>query len=245
MALTNAERWAIARFTRSTAINAQAEKILANRARYEAVSKATGVPWDVIGVIHYRESSGDFKGVLHNGEKIIGTGRKTALVPKGRGPFNTWEEAAIDALVNAPPQAAKNKDWSVAGTLDILERYNGLGYRKKGLPSPYLWAGTDQYVKGKYVADGKYDPEHVDKQLGTAAILMRLRDMEAEKVKPIPVDLPDETPSTGHLGPKQPDDPGIILEPQDPPKRSKSWMIGAVILIAVIVAIFVFFVPIG
>lgn len=243
--ISNAERWEKAKFTRSTAINAQAAKILANRARYEAVSKATGVPWDVIGVIHYRESSSDFKGVLHNGEKIIGTGKKTTLVPKGRGPFNSWEEAAIDALVNAPPQAAKNKDWSIAGTLDILERYNGLGYRKKGLPSPYLWAGTDQYVKGKYVADGKYDPEHVDKQLGTAAILMRLRDMEAEKVNPIPPDLPDDTPSTGHLGPKQPDDPGIVLETLDPPKRSNSWMIGAVILIAVIIAIFVFFVPIG
>lgn len=245
MTETNLDRWNKAKFTRSTAINAQADKILANRDRYVPVSKATGVPWDVIGVIHYRESSGDFKGVLHNGEKIIGTGRKTTLVPKGRGPFATWEEAAIDALVNAPPQAAKNKDWSTAGTLDILERYNGLGYRKKGLPSPYLWAGTDQYVKGKYVADGKYDPEHVDKQLGTAAILMRLRDMEADKVKPLPPDLPDATPSTGHLGPKQPDDPGVILEPLDPPNRSNSWMIGAVILIAVIVAIFVLFVPIG
>lgn len=200
---TNAERWKAAKFTRSTLINQQADKIFANRARYEAVSKATGVPWDVIGVIHYRESSGDFKGVLHNGQKIIGTGKKTTIVPKGRGPFSTWEEAAIDALVNAPPQAAKNKDWSIAGTLDILERYNGLGYRNKGLPSPYLWAGTDQYVKGKYVADGKYDPEHVDKQLGVAPILMKLREMEKKPVvlepaphlppdAPLPIDLPDD-----------------------------------------------------
>lgn len=60
-----------------------------------------------------------------------------------------------------------------------------------------------------------------------------------------PIDLPDDTPSTGHLGPKQPDDPGIVLEPLDPPKRSNSWMIGAVILIAVIIAIFVLFVPVG
>jgi lysozyme family protein len=173
---TNAERWKVAKFTRSTAINAQATKISANRARYEAVSKATGVPWDVIGVIHYRESSGDFAGVLHNGEKIIGKGKKTTLVPKGRGPFTTWEEAALDALNVCPPYAAKNKDWSIAGTLDILERYNGLGYRNKGLPSPYLWAGTDQYVKGKYVADGKFDPNHVDQQLGVAPILLKLRE---------------------------------------------------------------------
>lgn len=186
---TNAERWKVAKFTRSTAINAQAAKIAANRARYEAVSKATGVPWDVIGVTHYRESSGDFKGVLHNGQKIIGKGTKTTIVPKGRGPFSKWEEAAIDALVVCPPYAAKNKDWSIGGTLDILEKYNGLGYRNKGLPSPYLWAGTDQYVKGKYVADGKYDPEHVDKQLGVAPILMKLRELDAQK--PIPTTPPD------------------------------------------------------
>jgi lysozyme family protein len=132
--VTNAERWGRALFTRSTQINAQAEKIIANRSRYELVSKATGVPWDVIGVIHYRESSNDFRGVLHNGQKIIGTGKKTTLVPKGRGPFSTWEEAAIDALANCHPHLAKNKDWSIGNTLDKLESYNGLGYRNKGLP---------------------------------------------------------------------------------------------------------------
>lgn len=180
--VTNEARWAVAKFTKSTHINAVAEKISENRSRYEIVAKATGVPWDVIGVIHYREASGSFSGVLHNGQKIIGTGKKTTLVPKGRGPFSTWEDAAIDALVICPPYAAKNKDWSIAGTLDILERYNGLGYRNKGLPSPYLWAGTDQYVKGKYVADGKYDPNHVDQQLGVAPILMKLRESKPETV---------------------------------------------------------------
>lgn len=173
--MTNLDRWHAAKFTRSTQIEAQAAKIRANKARYEVVAAKTGVPWDVIAVIHYRESSGNFAGVLHNGQKIIGTGKKTTLVPKGRGPFSSWEQAAVDALMNCAPYAGKNKDWSLANTLEILERYNGLGYRKKGLPSPYLWAGTDQYVKGKYVADGKYDPNHVDRQLGVAALLIALR----------------------------------------------------------------------
>lgn len=200
---SNAERWGRALFTRSMQINAQAAKIAANRSRYELASKATGVPWDVIGVIHFRESSNDFRGVLHNGQKIIGTGKKTTLVPKGRGPFSTWEEAAIDALTNCHPHLARNKDWSIGTTLDKLEAYNGLGYRNKGLPSPYLWAGTDQYTKGKYVADGKFDPNHVDKQLGVAPILMKLRERGtksagAPPVAPLPIDLPDEheTPAT-------------------------------------------------
>ena len=226
--VTNAERWERARFTRSTQINMQAEKIAINRARYEAVSKATGVPWDVIGVIHYREASGSFAGVLHNGERIIGTGKLTKLVPKGRGPFSTWEDAAVDALVNAPPYAAKNKDWSIGGTLDLLERYNGLGYRNKGLPSPYLWAGTDQYVKGKYVADGKYDPNHVDQQLGVAPILMKLR--EGVVTKPIVLE------PIGHLGPKEP----IIVHDAEPirtetakPPVGVAWGVGGVVLAGV------------
>lgn len=181
---TNLEMWNSAKFTRSSRINAQAEKIIANKARYDAVSKKTGVPWDVIGVIHYRESSGSFSGVLHNGQKIIGTGKKTTIVPKGRGPFSKWEDAAVDALMNCAPYAGKNKDWSIAGTLDILERYNGLGYRNKGVPSPYLWSGTDQYKKGKYVADGKYDPNHVDKQLGAAPILMKIREVSSINPEP-------------------------------------------------------------
>lgn len=175
----NTDRWDRAKFTRSTKVNAEADRILANRSRYEAVAKMTGVPWDVIAVIHYRESSGNFAGVLHNGQKIIGTGKKTTLVPKGRGPFDTWERAAIDALTDCHPFLASNKDWSIAATLDKLEAYNGMGYSKKGLPSPYLWAGTDQYEKGKYVADGKFDPNHVDQQLGVAALLMRLREKKA------------------------------------------------------------------
>lgn len=229
----NAKRWEKAKFTRSTQINAQAAKIAQNRFRYEAVSRDTGVPWDVIGVIHYRESSGDFKGVLHNGQKIIGTGKKTTLVPKGRGPFTTWEEAAIDALVNAAPYAARNKDWSIGGTLDILERYNGLGYRNKGLPSPYLWAGTDQYVKGKYVADGEYDPNHVDQQLGVAPILMKLR--EAKPIiqpAPLPIDLPDDHNASPNL-PKPPDAP-IHVEPMpEPAKGGVNWI--AIIIVAAVV----------
>lgn len=188
---SNIDRWNKAKITRASQVVAQAKKLTANRSRYEAVSAATGVPWDVIAVIHMRESSADFKGVLHNGQKIIGTGKKTTIVPKGRGPFKTWEEAAIDALMKCAPYLGKNKDWSLANTLDLLEKYNGLGYQKKGLPSPYLWAGTDQYVKGKYVADGKFDPNAVDKQLGVAALMMKLRDDKAPVKVEVPVDIYD------------------------------------------------------
>jgi len=170
----NERRWANARITRKATFTPAAKKLVANKARYQAVEALTGVPWWFIAVVHNRESGADFRGVLHNGEKILGTGKKTKLVPKGRGPFTTWEEAAVDALKNCGPYAAKNKDWSVGGTLTLLEQYNGLGYFNKGLPSPYVWAGTDQYSKGKYVADGKFDANAVDQQLGCAGLILAM-----------------------------------------------------------------------
>jgi len=203
--MNNLDRWKSAKFTRSSLINIQAAKIEKSRARYEQVSKQTGVPWDVIAVIHYRESSGSFAGVIHNGQKIIGTGKKTSIVPKGRGPFWTWEEAAVDALMNCNPYAGKNEDWSIGATLDLLERYNGLGYRKKGLPSPYLWAGTNQYISGKYVADGKYDPNHVDQQLGVAALLMKLREDAVTA----------DAPETTHV---------VVDDPGPKPQPAKNWL---------------------
>jgi lysozyme family protein len=42
------------------------------------------------------------------------------------------------------------------------------------MPSPYLWAGTDIYRSGKYVADGRVDPDAVSKSIGAAAILKAL-----------------------------------------------------------------------
>src|SRR5262249_23634365 len=45
-------------------------------------------------------------------------------------------------------------------------------------PSPYVWASTDQYIRGKYIADGHYDPNATDHQLGCAALLNRMAQMD-------------------------------------------------------------------
>ncbi|MBR1142489.1 hypothetical protein JQ567_04270 [Bradyrhizobium sp. AUGA SZCCT0431] len=131
----------------------------------------TGVPWPFIAVAHERECSQDWSGSLAQGDPW---NRVSVHVPAGRGPFRSWEDAAIDALVNCAPRAARNKDWSIGGTLTMLEQYNGLGYAARGRPSPYIWSGTDQYVSGKYVRDGVYGPSAVDRQLGCAGILMAM-----------------------------------------------------------------------
>jgi hypothetical protein len=115
---------------------------------------------------------------LRNDIRLYPWNKRSVRVPKGRGPFKSWEEAAIDALTNCGPYAARNKDWSIGNALALLEKYNGLGYYNKGIPSPYIWAGTNQYTKGKYIADGKFDPNHVDQQLGVAGLLKRMNIFE-------------------------------------------------------------------
>ncbi|MCS3692001.1 lysozyme family protein [Bradyrhizobium elkanii] len=167
----NANRWAKAKLTRDFSSVAKRLAAPAAKARYQAVSAKTGVPWAFIAVAHERESSQDWAGSLAQGDPW---NKVSTHVPAGRGPFKSWEEAAIDALVNCAPRAALNKDWSIGGTLTMLEQYNGLGYANKGIPSPYVWSGTDQYVKGKYVADGKFDPNAVDQQLGCAGLLLAM-----------------------------------------------------------------------
>jgi lysozyme family protein len=167
----NAERWVNAQPTRN--FSAVARRLVGPSAkvRYQAVSASTGVPWAAIAVIHERECSQDWVESLAQGDPWD---RVSVHVPAGRGPFGSWEEAAVDALVHCAPYAARNKDWSIGGTLTKLEEYNGLGYAARGRPSPYIWSGTDQYRSGKYVRDGVYDPNAVDSQLGCAGLLLTM-----------------------------------------------------------------------
>jgi lysozyme family protein len=173
----NAKRWAKAKLTRKAEASRIAGQLMVSQAkqRYQQVEARTSVPWPVIAVIHQRESSQDWTASLAQGDPW---NRTSVHVPAGRGPFSSWIEAAVDALVNCPPYLARRKDWSIGGTLAALESYNGLGYASRGLPSPYLWSGTDQYKAGKYVRDGVYDPNTVDRQLGCAALLLAMMPLD-------------------------------------------------------------------
>lgn len=183
--------WQKVTVTRPVDAEAAANGIFADRARYEAIEKETGVPWFWVAIVHNRESNRDFGGVLHNGERIIGTGKKTSLVPKGRGPFSSWNEAAIDALKFK--ELDKIRDWPVERLLYEWERYNGWGYIGK-INSPYVWAGTSLQQRGKFVADGKYDASHWDTQLGCAVILKTMIQMVPGLVAGEPA-IPGEVPS--------------------------------------------------
>jgi lysozyme family protein len=134
----NERRWANAKLTRARApeFKAPAQKAVANKARYQAIEARTGVSWIFIAVSHYRESTQNFSKSLAQGDPW---NKVSTHVPAGRGPFASFEDAAVDALVNCAPHAARNKDWSIGGMLTLLEQYNGLSYANANRPSPYIW----------------------------------------------------------------------------------------------------------
>lgn len=175
-------KWRAMEIQRPAAVDAAARRILKNWGAYKAVEAETGVPAHFIGVLHMRECNNDMRGCLHNGELIIGTQRKTRLVPRGRGPFATWHEAAVDALAIKGYSAVRK--WTPGVCCYEAERFNGWGYRNKGIPSPYVLGATQFYVRGKYVRDHVFDARKVDPQLGVAPVMKRCIELAGEATRP-------------------------------------------------------------
>ncbi len=155
-----------------------AKSLYTHKERYEKVVQGTKLPWQWVACIHQRESGARFTRHLHNGDPLTA---KTVLVPKGRPvkgqpPF-TWEESAIDALFEYK-ELDKIQLWDIPTILFQFEKYNGLGYAmyRPEINSPYLWSYTTHYKRGKYAADGAYDPELKDKQIGCAPLFRYLTD---------------------------------------------------------------------
>lgn len=184
------------RASKAADVEATAKKIIAKKARYGAVEKATGVPWYVVGVIHAMEANCDFACHLHNGDPLTAP---TVNVPKNRPPKGiapfAWKDSAIDAL--KMHELEKVEEWSIERICFELERYNGFGYRSyhSDVLSPYLWSGTNHYARGKYVADGTWSATTVSGQSGAVAILKRITELDASVVLVLSTDTPVLAPA--------------------------------------------------
>lgn len=158
-------------------LDRDARKILRYKDTYAKLTVKTGVPWEVIGLIHLLESGCDMSTHLHNGDTLR---HRTVNVPRGRpktgSPPFTFEQSAIDAL--KLDGLIGIEDWSDARIAYQLEKYNGTGYFKYNINSPYLWSGTTNYVRGKFVSDGIFDRDAVSKQSGAMAVLTRIRALD-------------------------------------------------------------------
>lgn len=170
----------------STANAGQARKFASiavkNRNRYEAVGKSLSIPWWFIAGVHLLESGFNFTTHLHNGDSLSS---RTHRVPQNRplagNPPFTWEESATDALTKE--KLDNLQDWSLSRALFRWETYNGLGYRPRLVPSPYLWSFTTIYQRGKYVGDGVFSPTAISKQCGAAAFLKALAEVDGLGIK--------------------------------------------------------------
>lgn len=184
--------------SKAGSLAATANKIIEGHKEYMKVEMATGVPWWWVGITHAMESNCDFNTHLHNGDSLKA---RTYRVPKGRplkgNPPFEWFESAMDALMMK--DLHKIKDWNDPARVAYeFERYNGWGYRRfhAEVLSPYLWSHSTHYIRGKYVADGKWSATAVSGQSGAMALLKTLIDNGA--INPFPVEeTPEPAPVEG------------------------------------------------
>lgn len=151
-------------------VNRKANQLISNKDRYNTIAHRfsnAGLKWWLVAVIHELECTQNFNKYLGNGQDL---NKVTTIVPKGRGPFKTFDDGAVDAL---KLQGADHiTDWSMGNILYFLEGYNGYGYSLyHNMNSPYLWAGSNHYKAGKYTNDGHFDPNAVSQQIGVALLL--------------------------------------------------------------------------
>lgn len=152
-----------------------AARVLTYKANYyDPVEKAMGIPWYMIAALDMREEDFNHSGYLGNGDPFY---RVTTHVPRGRGPFKSWYDGAIDALRldHVAPAFGEGSHWDIVTVLIACEKYNGLGYAAHGLPSPYVWAGTNVQRAGKYTSDGHWSSVAWDTQPGCAGLFLALK----------------------------------------------------------------------
>ena len=158
-----------------------------NKVRYEEVAATAGIPAKMVASLHWRESTGDFGTYLHQGDPL---GKKAVHEPsfdQGTPIFKEWEPAAEHALeMKKGIKKAYKIDQDTtdeAALASYAERYNGLGYHNyHSMASPYVFAGTDQYAKGKYRSDGAggWDNNYKDTQLGVIPMMRNIDQHEKE-----------------------------------------------------------------
>lgn len=149
--------------------------LLRYKLSYAGITAKTGIPIIWIAASFEREAASNFKLSPAQGDPWS---KVSVHVPQGRGPFRSWMEAAIDAYqINQLDQVGAT-NWTWARACYEGELFNGFGYRNHGVHSPYLWAGTNIYRSGKYVADGHFSPGTVDRQIGIVSLMKALIEID-------------------------------------------------------------------
>lgn len=161
-------------------------KIIDREPRYKAVEAKTGVNAGLIGALHTMESDRNFSKSFFNGDDGLRTRTYRSQPygqPKHITPPYTWQQVAIAALAYDEITAVDPPDDYGQMCADAI-KFNGYGYERHGIASPYGFAGTNLYKKGKFVADSRFSPNVVSNQIGACVILKAYEDLQFAKANP-------------------------------------------------------------
>lgn len=158
-----------------------AVKLIGYKTRYQPVTAQDGVPVIFIGPSFEREASSNFNLNPAQGWPLHAFSK---WIPHN-GPFPNWQAAAIAAyhLNGLDKVGAENWTWELICFYG--EMFNGFGYRDvHHMHSPYLWGGTNIQTVGKYDADSKFNPDHMDPQLGIIPVAKRMVELDPSLALP-------------------------------------------------------------
>lgn len=141
------------------------KNIKKNASSYQQIADRTNVPAILIAAIHYRESGCDFKTTIKNGNTL----------PTGE----TFIDNAVKEIMNSEGRwlpfqegiAMGKNTKNLLAMLQFAELWNGtacanryLIYNKPIRINPYIYAGTNLYTAGKFVADDDWSDTAPDRQ---------------------------------------------------------------------------------
>jgi lysozyme family protein len=194
------------RITRFDEVDVTAKRLLGyvDQGRYAEVSAKTGVPQIVMAASFERESSSNFHTSPAQGDPLW---ERSVHVPRGLGPYISRDDNSLSDWIAAWAKAAEDAyridrldqvgaaNWSWQRACFEEELFNGMGYRAHGIHSPYLWAGSNIYTAGKYVADGVFSYSAVDSQLGVIPMMFRMVELRPSLTLPIAFPVSSTTPT--------------------------------------------------
>ncbi len=172
----------------------------ANWSRYLALEQRLAIPAPFSGALDYRESNCNPHLGLGQGDPWNAV---STHVPRGFGPFHSWLDAAV-FYAHYDHLDDNSAPWSLAYEAWKGEIWNGIGYRFHGVPSTYLWAGTNHQRPGFYEADGEWNPYAIDTRVGIMPIIVRLGELRPELMQPFtsgPTADPSQAPVSGIIAP--------------------------------------------
>jgi lysozyme family protein len=170
--------------TRAAQVDATAKRLIGfiDAGHYKTGCDETDVPQIVAAASFELEASSNFNLNPAQGWPLH---QKSRDVPYN-GPFDDWTTAQVAAYKIDGLDKVGAANWSWEQSCYEEESFNGFGYRAHGVHSPYLWAGTSIYTRSKYDADGDWDPNAIDEQLGVIPVMFRIVQLRPDLALPVP-----------------------------------------------------------